>query len=584
MPEVCVETQDATLAQKSSPPRAEQLDLETLTRAVGENARLQADLHKVFATRLLEFRNSLRAVQESVANVDRRLDKLSVEVPPSHSAVAPVGDNLLLMKVLNRFLMYLEATDMSVTPHLVADGHWEKNITDAFAARLKPGMTVVDVGANYGYYTLLAASHVGWDGRRMSSGRVYAFEPNPHTFEILAKNIQVNGLEGVVRAHPVAAWDSHKQIQLHRLQKFVGESSLLTPVGRPEPDCPPDQRPMIEAVRLDDVIQERVDLIKIDAEGSEPLVFRGMRGILERSPDLTIFMEFFVPMIQQTVDPRSFLNEIRDLGFALQWFTPWGTLEPFDEQQALQYSRFDLLLERGARSVSVAPHSQQRASSAQVGDFSPSPEKSAVQAVSSSPALETYVPNRFEVVHRAPVWMTMSERVLLYGLIAGLRPRRCLEIGTFKGGSALIITAALDDLGEGRLACVDPNAQIQPEHWRSISHRATLFQAPSPDVLPQASSAVGGKFDFALIDGDHSTEGVVRDIVGVLPHLESNAYLLFHDAHNAEVIEGIERALRQPANGLTDCGLLSTEKTEDATPGVFWGGLRLLRFARKHAL
>ena len=110
------------------------------------------------------------------------------------------------------------------------------------------------------------------------------------------------------------------------------------------------------------------------------------------------------------------------------------------------------------------------------------------------------------------------------------------------------------------------------------------FRHPLPTSFPQASSAVGGKFDFALIDGDHSTEGVVRDIQGVLPHLESNAYLLFHDAHNAEVIEGIERALREPANGLTDCGLLSTEKTLDATPGVFWGGLRLLRFARKPTL
>jgi predicted O-methyltransferase YrrM len=175
----------------------------------------------------------------------------------------------------------------------------------------------------------------------------------------------------------------------------------------------------------------------------------------------------------------------------------------------------------------------------------------------------------------------MSERVLLYGLIAGLRPRRCLEVGTFKGGSAMIITAALDDLGQGRLACVDPNAQVSTEHWQSIAHRATLFQGPSPDVLPQASQTVGGKFDFALIDGDHSTEGVIRDIRGTLPHLENQAYLLLHDAHNADVIEGIDQCVRDPANGLTDCGLLSTEKTADAAPGIFWGGSRLLRFTRK---
>jgi predicted O-methyltransferase YrrM len=174
--------------------------------------------------------------------------------------------------------------------------------------------------------------------------------------------------------------------------------------------------------------------------------------------------------------------------------------------------------------------------------------------------------------------MTMAERIVLYALVIGLRPRRCLEIGTFKGGSALIIAAALDDSGDGILACVDPNAQIKPEHWKEIAHRAILFQKPSPEILPDASRAVGGKFDFALIDGDHSTEGVVRDISGVLPLLESPAYLLLHDAHNQEVISGIRTVLAHPENRLTYCGPISTEKTVDSSPGVAWGGLRLLRF------
>jgi predicted O-methyltransferase YrrM len=178
--------------------------------------------------------------------------------------------------------------------------------------------------------------------------------------------------------------------------------------------------------------------------------------------------------------------------------------------------------------------------------------------------------------------MTMAERIVLYGLVVGLRPRRCLEIGTFKGGSALIIVAALDDSREGILACVDPNAEIKAEHWKEIAHRAILFQAPSPEILQDASRAVGGQFDFALIDGDHSAQGVVRDIAGVLPLLESPAYLLFHDAYNQEVIKGIRAVLAQPENCLTDCGLISTEKTVDASSAVAWGGLQLLRFfARK---
>jgi hypothetical protein len=103
---------------------------------------------------------------------------------------------------------------------------------------------------------------------------------------------------------------------------------------------------VIEAVPLDEIIRGKVDLMKIDAEGSEPLVFEGMRGILERSPNLTIFMEFNIPLIRQTVDPRSFLNRVREFGFSMQWFTPWNTLEHFDEDAAMKFDLFNLLLER----------------------------------------------------------------------------------------------------------------------------------------------------------------------------------------------------------------------------------------------
>ena len=64
-------------------------------------------------------------------------------------------------------------------------------------------------------------------------------------------------------------------------------------------------------------------------------------------------------------------------------------------------------------------------------------------------------PERFNIVQTAPALMTVSERVVLYSLIFGLRPQRILEIGTKLGGSALVIGAALDDIGAGQLVCVD---------------------------------------------------------------------------------------------------------------------------------
>jgi hypothetical protein len=191
-----------------------------------------------------------------------------------------------------------------------------------------------------------------------------------------------------------------------------------------------------------------------------------------------------------------------------------------------------------------------------------------------------YAPNRFDVVHRAPALMAMSERVVLYSLVVGLRPRRCLEIGTHRGGSALIIVAALDDIGQGSLACVDLAPTIEAEDWRAIAHRAVLHPGASLGVLAEMARGTGGRFDFALIDGDHSTAGALGDIQGVLPVLEDTAHIVLHDAHNEKVSEAILVAIGNAGNGLTDCGMISAEKF-DPTEGEYWGGLRLLRFSRK---
>jgi predicted O-methyltransferase YrrM len=196
----------------------------------------------------------------------------------------------------------------------------------------------------------------------------------------------------------------------------------------------------------------------------------------------------------------------------------------------------------------------------------------------------TFAPKRFSVVDDAPVWMSMQERVMLYALVAGLQPRTVLEIGTFKGGSTMIMCAALDDLGDGQIVCVDPDPRVDPEHWASIEHRATMIARPSPEALAEAAARAGRPFDFALIDGDHSTEGVVRDIDATLPTLADDAYLLFHDVHYFRVADAIKRALDRYADVLCDAGLVSAAANdlgeEEDGRKVLWGGLQLLRYQR----
>lgn len=191
------------------------------------------------------------------------------------------------------------------------------------------------------------------------------------------------------------------------------------------------------------------------------------------------------------------------------------------------------------------------------------------------------LPGRVQQLLDAPAELLLPERLLMYSLVRGLRPARCLEIGTHFGGSTTITCAALDDIDHGRLVCIDPNPLVPEDLWARLAHRATMIRGTSPQSLPDAVAAAGGLFDFLFIDGDHTHAGVVRDIEGVLTVAAPGAHLLFHDSHYWEVRDAIDECVARHPARLVDAGTLSALAT-DPIPGpdgtaAQWGGFRLLR-------
>jgi FkbM family methyltransferase len=145
---------------------------------------------------------------------------------------------------------------------------------------LKPGMTFVDVGANVGYYTLLAASLVG--GR----GRVLALEPSPYAFDRLVETIKRNNLSQV-SATQLGLGDVTGQAQLFSpLPGNHSPSMVSNGVGRPI---------NVPVRRLDDWIREheidRIDLMKIDVEGFEPNVIKGAAKYIQQGRVRAILCE-----------------------------------------------------------------------------------------------------------------------------------------------------------------------------------------------------------------------------------------------------------------------------------------------------
>lgn len=180
-------------------------------------------------------------------------------------------------------------------------------------------------------------------------------------------------------------------------------------------------------------------------------------------------------------------------------------------------------------------------------------------------------------LNHAPAKLNTAERMILFSLVLGLRPYMSLEIGTLWGGSAQIICAALDMIGEGGLVCVDPNPQLSEQTHDRIIHRVNVITGSSPQDVPP------GPFDFIFIDGDHSGEAVARDLSRSLEVASVGAYILLHDDHHPAVHNAINASLRAHPRTLTDCGLLSVGQTHEVcAEGNLWGGLRLLHFTRNN--
>ena len=185
-------------------------------------------------------------------------------------------------------------------------------------------------------------------------------------------------------------------------------------------------------------------------------------------------------------------------------------------------------------------------------------------------------PERVGAVYSAQSGMRVDEKLFLYGFIRGFRPHRSLEIGVAKGGSALITTNAMEEVGFGHHVGVDPKPNLKVA-WKDLHGRFTLIPKPSPEAIPEAREAAGGPFDFVLIDGLHIYDPVKKDIDAILPHLADGAYLLFHDSFHYGVATAIKEALEAHPN-LVDCGYPCRTANTYSDPATPYNGFRLLRW------
>ncbi len=204
--------------------------------------------------------------------------------------VAYCGDYTALTTTHWGAKIYVDTRDTSLAPHIMMEGNWEPWVSNIIGTVLvkNPGATFVDVGANVGWYTLLAcvtrASHV------------FAFDPNPRMVELLRKTIAVNGLSKKVTLVEAACGPLTGTQRFESDVTEAGGGHLLGGVRQVPPDGIFEGE--CGVVRLDDVVLGGLTaaasglgsiVMKIDVEGYEPEVLAGATELLKLRP--FIFLE-----------------------------------------------------------------------------------------------------------------------------------------------------------------------------------------------------------------------------------------------------------------------------------------------------
>jgi FkbM family methyltransferase len=215
----------------------------------------------------------------------------------------------------NGFAIYVQDDDVAVGQHVKED-KYEPHVTRLFRARVRPGMHVLDIGANIGYYTMLSASLVG------PTGSVIAIEPNPESVKLLEASRQENGFDNVT-VFQVAAGREPGLLVMHgfysnAMTSAVPESAAALVTSKTVPAFPVD----VLVPR-----EKKIDFVKIDVEGAEYNALLGAKELLERSHP-TIVSEFSpltMPGISG-VDGRGYLRFLLDLGYKISVIEGDGAL------------------------------------------------------------------------------------------------------------------------------------------------------------------------------------------------------------------------------------------------------------------
>jgi FkbM family methyltransferase len=204
----------------------------------------------------------------------------------------------------------------------------ESDLIRLFHSILQEGMIVLDIGAHIGYYTLQTAVRVG------CRGEVHAFEPVSNTFAYLKKNILLNKFTNVFLNRYIVHDHCGRGKIFVNDDRNTGKASMVNESG----DIAPKVE-VVECITIDEYIHQKglskIDIVKIDVEGNELSVLKGMKQLFATQNHLIIIIEIHRKhLFLQGIDPQEIYNLLQKFGFSAKRVTTEKSIVLFNNKKS----------------------------------------------------------------------------------------------------------------------------------------------------------------------------------------------------------------------------------------------------------
>lgn len=249
-----------------------------------------------------------------------------------------------LVRMISGEFIYVDPNDETVSANLIAHGYWESHVSTAIRRLVQPGATVVEVGANLGYFTIIMARRVG------ETGKIYSFEANPQMAKLTRKSLHLNALGHRVELIDKAASDRTGSMKFMISRQYAGSGHLHVP----ESYIAPDQTVLeVETQPLDSLPIERADVIRLDAEGSEPLILKGAARLLSQ-PNVVVCMEWSPIQMRSRASVPELVEWLSSLGFRFWRIEEDGRLIELHQRLLADIDHCEVVMARQAPKGSAA--------------------------------------------------------------------------------------------------------------------------------------------------------------------------------------------------------------------------------------